>query len=151
MKRHARSNAYDATVSKKTAKSSCKVKLGGTFFRGNNGALRIPLLSFQFLRRPGCAAKLRYFHTAGGFESHPLRHSFIFSGLDSFLKLIPKKSSKSPAAQYQAKKGTQHHGNFEVHAIQVRQGRWHLALLQSRLPRIPHRTRSWDIATNCWR
>jgi hypothetical protein len=29
-----------------------------TIFRGNKGALSVPLLSFQFLRRPDCAAKL---------------------------------------------------------------------------------------------
>jgi len=28
------------------------------------------------------------------------RHTFVCNGLDSFLKLFPKKSSKSPAAQY---------------------------------------------------
>ena len=30
-------------------------------FRGNKGALRIPLRSFQYLRRPRCAAKLLCF------------------------------------------------------------------------------------------
>src|SRR6266852_6589551 len=41
-------------------------------FGGIKGALRIPFLSFQFLRRPGRTAKLLCFHTAGGFESHRL-------------------------------------------------------------------------------
>jgi len=39
---------------------------------GNKGALRIPSLSFQFLRRPGCTAKLLCFLIVGGFECHPL-------------------------------------------------------------------------------
>ena len=43
-----------------------------TFFRGNKGAIRIPSLSFQYLRRPGRTAKLLYFLTGGGFESHRL-------------------------------------------------------------------------------
>ena len=36
--------------------------------RGNKGALRIPFLSFQFPRRPECAAKLLCFHIIGGFR-----------------------------------------------------------------------------------
>src|SRR6266576_4884537 len=43
------------------------------FSGGNKGALRIPFL--QYLRRPGCTAKLLCFHTAGGFESHRLHQS----------------------------------------------------------------------------
>src|SRR6267142_4168391 len=39
---------------------------------GNKGALRIPSLSFQLLRRPGCTAKLLCFHIAGGFAPHRL-------------------------------------------------------------------------------
>jgi hypothetical protein len=35
-----------------------------------------------------------------GFESHPLRHSFVFNGLGSFLKRFPEKSLKSRAVQY---------------------------------------------------
>lgn len=46
-------------------------------FGGIKGALRIPLHSFQLLRRPSCAAKLLCFHIAGGFESHPLRQLFF--------------------------------------------------------------------------
>jgi hypothetical protein len=34
------------------------------------GALRIPILSFQYLRRPGCSAKLLCFHIVGGFDPH---------------------------------------------------------------------------------
>lgn len=40
------------------------------FSRGNKGALRIPIHSFQSLRRPGCSAKLLCFHIAGGFDPH---------------------------------------------------------------------------------
>src|SRR6266481_9855529 len=47
------------------------------FLRGNKGAIRIPFLSFQFLRRPGCTAKLLCFHTAGGFESDALPRAFL--------------------------------------------------------------------------
>jgi hypothetical protein len=36
-------------------------KIHHLFFRGNKGAITIPLYSFQYLRRPGCAAKLLYF------------------------------------------------------------------------------------------
>jgi len=43
----------------------------GLFLGGNKGALRIPLLSFQYLRRPGRTAKLLCFHIVGGFD--PLR------------------------------------------------------------------------------
>src|ERR1700745_1735185 len=42
-------------------------------FRGNKGALRVPLLSFQYLRRPRCAAKLLCYHIVGEFESHRLQ------------------------------------------------------------------------------
>ena|SRR6266851_5666740 len=46
-------------------------------FRGNKGALRIPSLSFQYLRRPGCTAKLLCFHIAGGFDPHrPYQFSY---------------------------------------------------------------------------
>src|SRR5258708_35823278 len=45
------------------------------FLRGNKGALRIPFLSFQLLRRPGCTAKLLCFHIAGEFESHRLHQN----------------------------------------------------------------------------
>ena len=51
-----------------------------------------------------------------GFESHPLRHSFVFSGLGSFLKRFPKTSSTSPKTPARAVLGlerTQHHGNFK--------------------------------------
>ena len=50
-------------------------RLSPTEIRGIKGALRIPLLSFQYFRRPGGAAQLLCFHTAGGFESHRLHHS----------------------------------------------------------------------------
>src|SRR5882762_5144105 len=49
-------------------------ELAYKFLRGNKGALRIPFLSFQYLRRPGCTAKLLCFQIAGGFESHRLHH-----------------------------------------------------------------------------
>jgi hypothetical protein len=39
-------------------------------FGGNKGAIRIPFLSFQFLRRPGCTAKLLCFHITSGFDPH---------------------------------------------------------------------------------
>jgi hypothetical protein len=58
---------------------------------GNKGAIRIPSLSFQYLRRSGCAAKLLYFPTAGGFESHPLRHfckSLIFLPLNFMVSVL---------------------------------------------------------------
>src|SRR5712692_7422882 len=42
----------------------------GEFFGGIKGALRIPSLSFQYLRRPGCTAKLVCFDTIGGFDPH---------------------------------------------------------------------------------
>ncbi len=46
------------------------------FSGGNKGALRIPSLSFQYLRRPGCTAKLLCFLIAGRFESHRLHQLF---------------------------------------------------------------------------
>ena len=48
----------------------CRVYVLG----GNKGALRVPLHSFQYLRRPGCAAKLLCYHIVGEFESHRLHH-----------------------------------------------------------------------------
>ena len=48
------------------------------FLRGNKGALRIPFLSFQLLRRPGCTAKLLCFHTDGGFAPHRPCHLLSF-------------------------------------------------------------------------
>ena len=46
------------------------------FSGGNKGALRIPSLSFQYPRRPGCTAKLLCFLIAGRFESHRLHQCF---------------------------------------------------------------------------
>ena len=47
---------------------------------GNKGAVRIPLYSFQYPRRPGCTAKLLCFHIISGFESHRLHQlRFLFS------------------------------------------------------------------------
>src|SRR6266481_52145 len=57
--------------------------------RGNKGALRIPFLSFQFLRRPGCIAKLLCFHTAGGFESHRLHQTKYYSQSAMSQSIIP--------------------------------------------------------------
>src|SRR6266478_3857937 len=37
---------------------------------GNKGALRIPSLSFQYLRRPGCTAKLLCFQYSSSFDPH---------------------------------------------------------------------------------
>ena len=55
-------------------------QLHSRFFRGNKGALGIPFLSFQYLRRPGCTAKLLCFQYIGGFEPHRLRElSLLFS------------------------------------------------------------------------
>src|SRR5271169_6330210 len=48
-------------------------------FGGVKGALRIPSLSFQYPRRPGCTAKLLCFPTRGGFESHRLHQPCVFS------------------------------------------------------------------------
>ena len=47
-----------------------------TLSGGNKGALIVPLLSFQYHRRPERAARLLCFHAVGGFESHPLRQRF---------------------------------------------------------------------------
>src|SRR5271157_2669572 len=47
------------------------------FSGGNKGALRIPSLSFQYPRRPGCTAKLLCFLIAGRFESHRLHQGFL--------------------------------------------------------------------------
>ena len=58
------------------ARKQCKYLLTRNFSRGNKGALRVPILSFQYLRRLGHAAQLLCFHTAGGFESHRLHQSF---------------------------------------------------------------------------
>src|SRR5438309_9492537 len=41
---------------------------------GNKGALTIPFLSFQYLRRPRRAAKLLCFHIVGGFDPHRPYH-----------------------------------------------------------------------------
>ncbi len=51
------------------------------FPRGNKGAIRIPFLSFQYLRRPGCTAKLLCLHIAGGFDPYRLiRYPSFFPG-----------------------------------------------------------------------
>jgi len=55
-------------------------------FRGNKGALRIPFLSFQYLRRPECTAQLLCVHRACGFESHRLQQLPALSS-----KLPPKR------------------------------------------------------------
>ena len=59
------------------------------FLGGNKGALRIPFLSFQYLRRPGCAAQLLCFHIAGGFESHRLHQTEYYSQSAMSLSIIP--------------------------------------------------------------
>lgn len=38
--------------------------------------------TLKLLRRPWCSAKLLCFHTSGGFESHPLRHSQLVRSRD---------------------------------------------------------------------
>jgi len=48
------------------------------FLGGNKGALRIPSLSFQYLRRPGRTAKLLCFHTVGAFDPHRPYQIFFF-------------------------------------------------------------------------
>src|SRR5882762_11413242 len=48
------------------------------FSGGNKGALRIPSLSFQLLRRPGCTAKLLCFQYIGGFAPHRPCHLLSF-------------------------------------------------------------------------
>jgi hypothetical protein len=50
----------------------------GKFLRGIKRALRIPFLSFQSLRRPGCTAQLLCFHIAGEFAPHRLRQLSLF-------------------------------------------------------------------------
>ena len=93
---------------------SCVTTIKPQFPRGNKGAIRIPFLSFQFLRRPGCTAKLLCFHTAGGFESHRLHHleskelalenrrllpgTAAGSALDSLATLGAEPQSITPAA-----------------------------------------------------
>src|SRR5215471_3998526 len=47
--------------------------------RGNKGALRIPLHSFQCFRRPGCSAKLLCFQRSSIFDPHrPYQIAFEF-------------------------------------------------------------------------
>src|SRR5215475_4118529 len=47
--------------------------------RGNKGALRIPLHSFQCFRRPGCSAKLLCFQRSSIFDAHrPYQIAFEF-------------------------------------------------------------------------
>ena len=59
--------------------SICQPDSNLNFLGGIQGALRIPFLSFQFLRRPGCVAKLLCFHTFGGFDLHRPRATILLS------------------------------------------------------------------------
>ena len=83
---------------------------GGRHALGNNslgqaknfsGAIRIPFLSFQFLIRPGCTAKLLCFHTAGGFESH--RSLYFKQVFGAFLLGVPSLSQAIPLGTLDAK------------------------------------------------
>src|SRR6266852_3091945 len=65
-------------------------------FGGIKGALRIPFLSFQYLRRPGRTAKLLCFHTAGGFESHRLHQLTLFENSMSSADMIETSTNKMP-------------------------------------------------------
>src|SRR6266404_9511464 len=60
-------------------------RICGKSFGGITGALRIPSLSFQYLRRPGCTAKLLSFHIAGGFESHRLHQLFLYFSFQALI------------------------------------------------------------------
>jgi hypothetical protein len=51
-----------------TALDELFYQIKGDFFRGNKGALSVPFLSFQILRRPGRAAKLLCFHQVNSFD-----------------------------------------------------------------------------------
>jgi hypothetical protein len=58
--------------------------------------LYLILYLIQAVSAPGAPhriSNLLLIDVATRFESHPLRHSFVFSGLDSFLKPFPKTSS----------------------------------------------------------
>ena len=57
------------------------------FLRGNKGALRIPVLSFPYLRRPGCTAKLLCFQYSNSFDPHCLSQLLLsFQCVTEFLK-----------------------------------------------------------------
>jgi hypothetical protein len=50
-------------------------------FKGNKAALRIPSHSFQYLRRPGCTAKLLCFQYTSSFDPHrPYQFSYRANG-----------------------------------------------------------------------
>lgn len=66
-------------------------------FRGNKGALRIPFLSFPYLRRPSCAAKLLCYHTVSGFESHALRHTPETGKIPYYLTSVLTRPERIPA------------------------------------------------------
>ena len=61
-------------------------RLSPTEIRGIKGALRIPSLSFQLLRRPGCTAKLLCFHTVSNFDPHCL--SQLLLSFQCVMKLL---------------------------------------------------------------
>jgi hypothetical protein len=99
---------------------------------GNKGALRVPILSFQYLRRPGRTSKLLCFHTVGSFESHRLpqlflgesgrTHEFWFAALTcvsylssracgprNCMKITPKSDRNGPE-----RRGRYHRGQVEA-------------------------------------
>src|SRR6266481_3630428 len=70
------------------------------FLRGIKGALRVPSVSFQFLRRPGCTAKLLCFRFAGGFDPHRPYQTFItFQRVAENLAPFQRVSSKMRLAR----------------------------------------------------
>ena len=61
---------------------SSKIDGGSTvLFWGSQGALRIPLCSFEWLRRPRCAAKLPYFPIVRRFDPHRPYHRILLISL----------------------------------------------------------------------
>src|SRR5713226_5747956 len=70
------------------------------FLRGNKGALRIPSLSFQYLRRPGCTAKLLCFQYSSSFDPHrPYQNFIIFQRVAENLAPFQRVSSKTRPAR----------------------------------------------------
>jgi integrase len=81
-------------------------------FRGNKGALRVPLLSFQYLRRPRCAAKLLCYHIVGEFESHRLHHLKVHCVIDKADQAgYPVKKPKKPGHAFRVLYATRRHQN----------------------------------------
>ena len=102
------------------------------FPRGNKGAVRISSLSFQYLRRPGCTAKLLCFQYSSSFDPHCLwKLSLCFQCVTKFLKGTKGALSDAQTQSRRIQSGKRQEDFILGHAIQECQRLYSLRLIET--------------------